>query len=95
MNLGEQIPRGLPRGGSLTSITIPNSVTSIGEKAFDNNSWTYGNRNRINHIIIGSNLNLSKHPIGNNFSGFYNVNGKKGGVYTYNSNNYRWSYSSQ
>jgi len=68
---------------NLTSITIPNSVTSIGNKAFEGNKLT--------SITIGSNVIFSLNTFKYNFSKFYNDNNKQAGTYIYKNNS--WSKS--
>jgi len=69
----------------LTSVTIPNNVTSIGRSAFSGNQLT--------SISIGANVTLGDVSFGNGFEAFYNTNGKRAGTYTRNGNN--WSYSAR
>ncbi|GHU81557.1 hypothetical protein FACS189468_4450 [Spirochaetia bacterium] len=57
----------------LTSVTIPNSVTSIGSNAFT----------PLTSIIIGENVTLENNSFPNNFSGFYNSQGRRAGTYTW------------
>jgi hypothetical protein len=78
----------------LTSVTIPDNVTSIEFRAFSNNPLT--------GITIGANVDIEAdiswrwgrdRGSYRSFPAFYNGNGKKAGVYTYNRN--RWSYSAR
>jgi hypothetical protein len=89
----------------LTSVTIGNSVTTIGYSAFSNNQLTsvtignsvttiggfafYGN-NKLTSVTIGANVSMQKDSFDNNFTNFYNKNGKKAGTYTYS--NQKWTY---
>jgi hypothetical protein len=72
----------------LTSVTIPNSVTSIGEGAFV--------ENKLTSVTIGANVrhesggNLIYGSFPNGFDGFYNNNGKKAGTYTWDGK--QWSF---
>jgi hypothetical protein len=71
----------------LTSLIIPSSVTSIGGSAFSSNSLT--------SVTIGANvwLDVGINPSFNNwFGNFYNNNGKKAGMYTYNKSTEQWSF---
>jgi hypothetical protein len=85
----------------LTSVTIPGSVTIIGEKAFSENelsSVTIGDNVllavRSHSTYIGRKIIIGDEPsFDGGFDNFYNGNGKKAGVYTYNEN--RWSYSTK
>jgi hypothetical protein len=80
----------------ITSLIIPNTITSIGEAAFTENDLTsltipksvtvIGMNafvgNPITSITIPENVHLS-YAVGNNFDTFYNKkNGKKAGTYT-------------
>ena len=71
-----------------TSVTLPNSVTFIGERAFFCKSQS--NDNKITSITIGTNVSMAEEAFGyanyyvdNDFQIFYNQNGKRAGVYTY------------
>jgi hypothetical protein len=72
----------------LTSIVIPNSVTKIETSAFENNPLT--------SITIGNNISLGlsgsvyMSSFTTAFDTAYNTNGKKGGTYTYNTNDRKW-----
>ena len=60
---------------SLNSITIPGSVTSIGEHAF--------HLNELTQIIIGANVSIAGSAFDNDFTAFYNENGRRAGTYTF------------
>jgi len=64
----------------LTSVTIPDSVTSIGWDAFTGS-------NQLTSVSMGANVTLeSRGSFSNGFDAFYNSNGKKAGTYTRNGN---------
>jgi hypothetical protein len=78
----------------LTSVIIPDNITSIEFRAFSNNPLT--------DITIGANVDIEAdislrwgrdRGSYRSFPAFYNENGKKAGVYTYNRN--RWNYSAR
>jgi len=79
----------------LTSVTIPNGVTSIGRMAFHNNKLTnviIGNSvtsinsyafysNKLTNITIGANVSIASLAFEGAFRTFYNRGGKKAGTY--------------
>jgi hypothetical protein len=80
----------------LTSVVIPNSVTSIGQSAFAYSAY------RLTSITIGANVRIDPpdfaYSIVNSdydryipFRPFYNRNGKKAGTYTHNGE--RWTFT--
>jgi hypothetical protein len=89
---------------NLTSVVISDSVTSIGHGAFSNNNLTsvvipdsvvYIDagaflHNNIVSITIGANVEMERffRMFENEFSNFYNSNGKKAGTYVYS--NRKW-----
>jgi TolB-like protein len=69
----------------LTSVTIPNSVTSIGQQAFDENHFT------ITSVTMPANVELRAFAIP--CQGAYEANGKKAGTYKRpNVNTNQWTY---
>ena len=83
----------------ITSVTIGNSVTSIGAEAFMNNSqlqsitipdsvtfigkWAFKACILTGEVIIGANVSMEE-PIDHGFQSYYERNGKKAGIYTVN-----------
>ncbi|GMO11590.1 MAG: hypothetical protein Ta2A_20390 [Treponemataceae bacterium] len=70
----------------LRSVNIPAGVTSIGYDAFSDCT-------SLTSVSIGDNAAVNNYAFGSNFSGYYNANGKKAGVYTLR--NGAWSYAAQ
>jgi len=90
--------------GRFTSVTIPDSITSIGE-------WAFGFNNSLTNVIIGNNVTsigtmsfsfgVTKitipanvdlkdgHAFSNGFDDFYKNNGKRAGNYIYNGKNWK------
>jgi len=91
------IPKEYKNLPQLTSVTIPNSVTSIGAGTFFSNF-------DLNNVTIGANVKITKgafsdfvSDIGIEFDEFYNQNGKKAGTYTRSGNGsifspHRWKW---
>ncbi|GHV12191.1 hypothetical protein FACS189491_04730 [Spirochaetia bacterium] len=93
---------------SPTSITIPGTVTIIGQDAFSiegTNLYRYDHYGRYPNttITIGANIPLKADSIRPGFSDYYNSNGKRAGVYAMTSRfnfltekvTYKWSYKPQ
>jgi hypothetical protein len=86
----------------LTSVTIPNGVTSIGEGAFANNrltSITIPNSvtsigknafmgNKLASITIGADVSVNASAFNNGFVNVYNSGGKKAGTYVLRAGTY-------
>jgi len=86
----------------LTSVTIPNGVTTIGKMAFYKNKLTsviIGNdvtsiesyafyANKLTNITIGANVSIDYWAFDGNFRNFYNRGGKKAGTYVLRSGTY-------
>jgi hypothetical protein len=86
----------------LTSVTIPEGVTSIGETAFANNrltSVTIPNsvtsigkkafeRNRLTSITIGADVSIDSWAFDRSFIADYNRGGKKAGTYVLQAGKY-------
>jgi CRISPR/Cas system CMR-associated protein Cmr5 small subunit len=86
----------------LTSVTIPNGVTSIGEKAFANNkltSVTIPNsvtsigkfafeKNNLTSITIGADVSIDSRAFDRSFITDYNRGGKKAGTYVLRAGRY-------
>lgn len=93
----------------LTNVIISNSVKTIGEKAFADNqlaSVTIGNNvatfnnnvfsgaRNLTRISIGNNVTITgTEPLAFNFEGFYLINNRQAGTYTFN--NGRWNFQSR
>jgi hypothetical protein len=94
---------------TLTSITIGNSVTTIGAWAFLGNKltsvtipnsvteigrWAFA-LNPLTNVTIGANVSMNEQAFGFNdgFETFYNITGKNAGVYTFH--NGAWSYMAE
>jgi len=77
----------------LTSVTIPNSVTYIGAEAFYvqrqynvSDIYKMGPSDKtLTSVTIGAGVTMSRNSFQDQFSQFYEKNGKKAGVYKYNS----------
>jgi hypothetical protein len=82
-------------GNLLTSVTIPDNVTSIGYNAFRNAS----DNNYAKSVNIGANVLLSRDffSYGDCFNDVYTTNNRKAGTYTSNGMNYstKWNYSAR
>jgi hypothetical protein len=64
-------------GKGLTSVVIPDSVTSIAGMAFA--------ENRLSSVTIGANVNAANDAFDAAFNGAYNGQGRRPGTYTYSS----------
>jgi len=87
---------------NLTSVTIPNGVTSIGRMAFNKNKLTsviIGNSvtsinsfafytNKLTSITIGANVSIDYWAFDGTFRTFYNRGGKKAGTYVLRAGTY-------
>jgi TolB-like protein len=69
---------------NLTSVTIPNSVTSIGGRAFRNEQLT--------SVTIPANVSLEDKAFYGEFNSVYERNGKKAGTYTLSFWSEKWTY---
>jgi hypothetical protein len=82
------------RGKNLTSVTIPDSITSIENMTFSGGNW-------ITSITIGSNVggrsSEYRRYSHNSFDGFmhevYFRNGRRAGTYTINEDDWSWSFN--
>jgi len=71
----EKINQSVFANNKLKSITIPENVTDIESMAFDENQLTA--------IVVTSRFSYEKDSFPNAFSGFFALNGKKPGTYTW------------
>ena len=86
----------------LTSVTIPEGVTSIGEKAFASNKFTSitipnsvtsigknaFERNKLTSITIGADVSIDSWAFDGSFRNDYNRDGKKAGTYVLRAGRY-------
>ena len=96
-------------GNQLTSVTIPEGVRTIDERAFADNPLAsvtipdsvasfnmnvFAGARNLTRVSIGANVNITgTEAMAFNFRGAYLVNQSRAGVYTFNNNTGMWNLS--